>query len=197
MSNISSLEASLRNFPKMPSTVSTREHSFLSQFMMSIIIVILLIGSCPYVSSSPTFTDHNNKINYESNGFMLNPNNYQGVSAAGESSLLSPTVQHSFSPLLSSLRYTQPRTYANQFLMSHIDDNHVVIPKWSPRFNNYDQTNDDHDDLDDYFPSAMLLNKRGKFNYKGKIPPVYKRKQLTKPPMEVLNEIVNSIYLKR
>ncbi|CAF2604985.1 unnamed protein product [Rotaria sp. Silwood2] len=199
MSKFSSFEASSRVFPKMSSSVSTRQHSFLSQFVMSMTIIILLIGFCPFISSSPTSIDHNNKINYESNGLMLNPKDYQGTSATGESLLLSPTVQHSLSQS-SSMHYTQPRTHANQFLMSHINDNHVAIPKWFTRFNNDDQTNDiyngDDEDLDDYLSSTILFDKRPKFNYKGRSSRIYKRKQLTKPPMEVMNEIVNSIYLK-
>ncbi|CAF1122058.1 unnamed protein product [Rotaria sp. Silwood1] len=198
MSTISSLEASSRVFPKMSSTVSIRQHSFLSQFMMSMAILILLIGFCPYASASPASIDHNNKINYESNGPMLDSNDYQGGSTTGELSLLSPTVQRSLSQF-SPLRYTQPRTYANQFLMSHVNDNQVNVPKWFTIFNDDDRTNDinnDDDDLDHYFPSVMLFNKRTKFNHKGRPSKVHKRKQFAKPPMEVMNEIVNSIYLK-
>ncbi|CAF1517324.1 unnamed protein product, partial [Adineta steineri] len=84
---ISSLAASLRTYPKMSWSISTRQHSFLSPFVMSMAIVILLVSVCPYVTSSPTSVDQNNENKYESNGLMLDSSNYQGVST-GESSLL-------------------------------------------------------------------------------------------------------------
>ncbi len=188
MVNISSLKTSPKTSFMMSSSVSTRQHSFLSQFMISMTIVILLVGFCPYVSSSPTPTssssvDHNNKINYQSNGFIFDPNDYQGTSAGDASLLSSPTVQHSLSGS-SPLWYIQSRTRANQFLLPH--DNEMIVPKY----------HNDDDDLDDYIPSTILFNKRSPSN-KGKFSNLKKRKQLSKPPMEVMNEIVNSIYLKR
>jgi len=166
MPNISSLKASSRTFSKMSSSVLPQQHSFLFQFVMSMAIVILFLGYCPSVSSSPTpssptLIDHNNKINYESNGFMFDPSDFQATSA-GDSSLLSPTVQHSLSGS-SPFWYAQPRTHANQFLMSHLNDNEIIVPKWFTRYNNDDQTNDirnNDDDSDDYVPSAMFFNKR-------------------------------------
>ena len=197
MPNILSLKASSRTFSKMSSSVSIEKRSFLSQFVMSMAILILLLGFCPYVSSSPTpstptLMNHNNKVNYESNGLMFDPSDYQAPSAE-DSSLLSPTVQHSLSG--STPFWYTPRAHANQFLMSHGNDNEVIVPKWYSRLNNDDQTSDD--DLDDYVPSAMFLNKRSTSVNNGGFSNIKKRKQLTKPPMEVMNEIVNSIYLKR
>jgi hypothetical protein len=190
MVKISSLKASSKTLFIMSSSVSTRSHSFSSQFMMSMIIVILLIGFFPYVSSSPTPSsiDHDNKMNYESNGFMLGPSDYKKISTDDVSSLLSPTVQHSLSDSL-PYWYSEPRARANQFLLSHNDDNEIIIPKWFARFYN-------DDDVDDYVPSTMLFDKRSTSN-NGGYSNLKKRKQLTKPPMEVMNEIVNSIYLKR
>jgi hypothetical protein len=190
----------------MSSSVSTRQHSFPSQFLMSITIVVLLVAFSSSVSSSPTpsspktANEQNNKINYESNGFMFDPSDFQATSA-GDSSVLSPTVQQP--PYGSSpFWYVEPRTNANQFLMSHINDNDVIIPKWFTKLNNYNHItdnnkNNDDDDLDDYAPSVMLFNKRSTYGNNGGYSNVKKRKQLTKPPMEVMNEIVNSIYLRR
>jgi hypothetical protein len=199
MPSISSLKTSSKTFCKMSSSVLPQQHSFLFQFVMSMAIVILFLGYCPSVSSSPTpssptLMDHNNKINYESNGFMFDPSDFQATSA-GDSSLLSPTVQHSLSGS-SPFWYAQPRTHANQFLMSHVNDNDVIVPKWFTRYNNDDQTND-IDDLDDYVPAAMFFNSKRSTSGNGAFSNLKKRKQLTKPPMEVMNEIVNSIYLKR
>jgi len=184
----------------MSSSVSTRQHSFSSQFMMSITIVIFLVGFCPYVTSSPTPSsssssssiNDNNKINYESNGFMFDPNYYQTTST-GDAQLISPTVQHPLSGS-SPFWYIEPHTRAKQFLLSHDNDNEIIVPKWFVKYHNDDQINDD--DSDDYVPSAMLFNKRSS-NNNGGYSNLKKRKQLTKPPMEVMNEIVNSIYLKR
>jgi hypothetical protein len=121
---------------------------------------------------------------YNSNAFVYDPNDYQA-----DSSLLSSSSVHDQSPFF----YDQPRTQANQFLISHANDNHIIVPKWFTRFNN----NDDDDDIDDYVPGNLLINKRSSFYNTGGYRNLKKRKQLTKPPMEVMNEIVNSIYLKR
>jgi hypothetical protein len=188
MVNILSLKAS----PKiLSSSISTRQHSFLSQLMMCMTVVILLVGFCSSVSSSPTpsSTGHHNKINYGSNGFMFDPNDYHATSR-GDASLLSPTVRHSLSGL-SPYWYIQPRARANQFLLSNLNDNEIIVPKWLPN----DINNDD--DLGDYIPSSMLSNKRSAMGNSGGYSNLKKRKQLSKPPMEVMNEIVNSIYLKR
>ncbi|CAF1223166.1 unnamed protein product [Rotaria magnacalcarata] len=200
MAKISSLEASSRTYPKMSSSISTRQHSFLSPFMMSMTIVILLVSVCPHVTTSPTSIDQNNENKYESNGLILDSSNYQEAST-GESSLLSsPTVQHLLSRR-ASWRFTQPRTHANQFLMSRTNDNEVILPKWYTRLNNNDKTyninnNDDKDDdLDEYLSPNALFTKRSKYLNTGKFSKLNKRKQVTKAPMEVMNEIVNSIYL--
>jgi hypothetical protein len=198
MVNISSLKTSPKIFS---SSVAIRRHSFLSQFLICMTLVILLIGFCPIVSSSPTSTNnHKNKINYESNGFTFDANDDQATSA-DDASLLSPTVQHSLSGS-SPLWYIQPRTRANQFLFSHTNENPIIVPKWYGKYHHDDQTNDmnnnNDDDTDDYVPSAMFFNKRSTTgNYNGGYSNLKKRKQITKPPMEVMNEIVNSIYLKR
>jgi hypothetical protein len=113
---------------------------------------------------------------------IYNPNDYQA-----DSSLLSSSVH--VQP--SAHFYDQPRTHANQFLVSHANDNQIIVPKWFTRFNN------DDDDIDDYIPGDFLINKRSSFYDAGGYQNLKKRKQLNKPPMEVMNEIVNSIYLKR
>jgi hypothetical protein len=102
--------------------------------------------------------------------------------------------QHLSAPL-SSLWFGQPRAHANQFLLSHVNDNEVIVPKWFTRFNNNDD--DDDSDVDYYVPSDKFVNKRSSFYSGGGYQTLKKRKQLGKPPMEVMNEIVNSIYLKR
>ena len=166
-----------------------RQHSFLSQYPMCITLVILLLGLCPIVSCSPTpfssSTDHKNKINYDSNGFPFHP------TSADDISLLSPTVQHSLSKS-SPLWYVQPRTGANQFLLSHLNENEILAPKW------FRNSHHDDDDSDAYASSAIFLNRRSTAGHNnGGFSHIKKRKQLNKPPMEVMNEIVNSIYLKR
>jgi hypothetical protein len=191
MANISSLETSSKI---ISSSIIIRRHSFLSQFLICMTLVILLVGFCPIVSSSPTPTttnNHENKINYdESNGLTFDPHNDQ-TTLADVASLLPPTVQHSRSGS-SPVWYVQPRTRANQFLVSHINENPIIVPKW------YQKYHHDDDDSDDYASSAIFSNKRSTpGNHNGRVSNIKKRKQITKPPMEVMNEIVNSIYLKR
>lgn len=168
------------------------------------ILVILLVGFCPIVFSSPappsssSASDANDKINYQSNGFPFTPSDSQAL-AADDASSSAPTVQDSL--LRSSpIWYVQPRARANDFLLSHADDNEIVVPTWYRKSHDDDQPSDDNndDDSDDYVPSAMFFNKRSiKNNHHGGFSNIKKRKPLTKPPMEVMNEIVNSIYLKR
>ena len=81
--------------------------------------------------------------------------------------------------------YAQPKSHANQFLLSHLNDNQVIVPKGFTR-------SDDDDEEQD-----LLVARRALFASNGAYASMKKRKQLTKPPMEVMNEIVNSIYLKR
>ena len=172
------------------SSVTIRRHSFLSQFLICMTLVILLVGFCPIVSSSPTPTnDYKNKINYVSNGLTFDPNDEQATST-DDASLLVPTVQHPFTGS-SPYWYVQPRSRANQFLVSHINENPIIVPNWYQK--------DHHDDSDDYAPSAIFFNKRSTIggHTNGGYSSLKKRKQVTKPPMEVMNEIVNSIYLKR
>jgi len=169
-------------------SVSTNSRAFFSPFVMTITTFVLLVAFLPCISSSPTpasiLDENNNK-----NKIIFNSNDYQTGSSA-DSSLLSSSVHDQPS---SSLFYDQPRTHANQFLMSHANDNQFIVPKWFTRFND----NDDDDDIDDYVPSGLLVNKRSSFYNTGGYQTLKKRKQLAKPPMEVMNEIVNSIYLKR
>jgi hypothetical protein len=187
MSNKSSTSSSVSSifFRVLPSiTINTR--SLFSQFVMTITVFVLLVAFLPCISSSPTpssIADENNN----KNKIIFNSNDYQ-TGSRGDSSLLSSSVQDQ----PSSLFYDQPRTHANQFLMSHINDNQIIVPKWFTRYND-----DDDDNIDDYIPSDILINKRSSFYNAGGSQILKKRKQLTKPPMEVMNEIVNSIYLKR
>lgn len=71
--------------------------------------------------------------------------------------------------------------------MSHVNENQIIVPKQFTRFND-----DDDDSQDD-----VLINKRASIYNSGGYSHLKKRKQMAKPPMEVMNEIVNSIYLKR
>ncbi|UJR30160.1 hypothetical protein I4U23_017700 [Adineta vaga] len=183
--------ASSRTFSVMSSSVSTRGHTFLSQFILSMTLVILLVGFCPYVSSSPTPSsiEQNKNVNYQSNGFLFDPNDSEQT--AEDAALLSSSVQEVLTASSPSW-YVQPRANANQFLISNLNDNQIIVPKHFTRFNHNVQINDDDDD-DDY----IQTNKRSTVGNKGTFSKLNKRKQLTKPPMEVMNEIVNSIYLKR
>ncbi len=189
MSNKASSSISSILFRMLPS-VSTNSRSFFSQFVMTTTIFVLLVAFLPCISSSPTpssIADENNN----KNKIIYDSNDYQ-TGSSGDSSLLSSSVHDQ--PSSSSLFYDQPRTHANQFLMSHANDNQIIVPKWFTRFND---NNDDDDDIDDYVPSGLLVNKRSSFYNTGGYQNLKKRKQLSKPPMEVMNEIVNSIYLKR
>ena len=87
-----------------------------------------------------------------------------------------PTAVNPPSP---SFWFGQPKSAAEQFLLSDQNDNEVIVPKWFTRLNN----DEDEQDQDLFVRKRYVTMK--------------KRKQLTKPPMEVMNEIVNSIYLKR
>lgn len=142
-------------------------HFFFSSLSNCLLIVILLIGFSPIVFSSPTRPSSSSsyRYSYESND---DP---------------SSTVQDSDLPYW----YIQPRTRANDFLFSNVDDNEMNLVK-----------SDDFDDDDDQIPLTILSNKRSiVFNHHGGFTTLKKRKQLNKAPMEVMNEIVNSIYLKR
>ena len=196
----------------MTSSVSTqRRRSFLSQFVMITNVILLLVAYSPCVSSSPTPApaavqgDSKQSI-YDSNAFMLDPNAYRPAlpeHASPSDAAAAAVHRKPFAELpaaASSFRFAQPRTQANQFLVSHAHDNQVIVPKWYTRLSNVADDDDDEDDLmdmDDYLSSAMLVNKRSSFTNTGGHPMLKKRKQLNKPPMEVMNEIVNSIYLKR
>ncbi|CAF0781106.1 unnamed protein product [Rotaria sordida] len=189
----------------MPNKTSLQVHprSLSSQFIMIITVYALLIGFLPCISCSPTplsnpieNNNHNNnnnndnKITYDSNALMFDPNDYHPGSQHDSSSLSSSVHEQPF--LGSSLWYSQPRAHANQFLMSHVNDNDIMVPKLFTQLNN---NNDD--DIDDYVPTGISVNKRYAIYNAGGNPNLSKRKQITKPPMEVMNEIVNSIYLKR
>ncbi|CAF0862677.1 unnamed protein product [Adineta ricciae] len=181
--------SSSRTFSVMSSSsVSTRGHPFLSRFIMSMTVVILLVGFCPYVSSSPTppSNDQDKQINQQSNGFILDADN------SHQTPSLSSSVQEALSDS-SPTWYVQPRANAHEFLMSNLNDNEIIVSKRFTRFLYDDQVNDESDDDDVFIPS----NKRSAVGNKGTYSNLIKRKQLTKPPMEVMNEIVNSIYLKR
>lgn len=138
---------------------------------MIISVFVLLVAYFPCISSSPTakfspLTNRNEKI----------------FDPRGDSPFLTSSVQD-HRPFLSE----QARTHANQFLMSHVNENQIIVPKQFTRFND-----DDDDSQDD-----VLINKRASIYNSGGYSHLKKRKQMAKPPMEVMNEIVNSIYLKR
>lgn len=181
-------------------SVTMAPRSFFKQFMMTIIVSVLLIGFLPSVKCSPTplsnpieTNNNNNKINnYDSNALMFDANEYHPESRQDSSSLSSSVHEQPFLEPSSSLWYAEPRTHANQFLMSHVNHNDGMAQKWLSQLNN---NNDD--DIDDYLSSGILVNKRSPYYTIGGYSSLSKRKQIAKPPMEVMNEIVNSIYLKR
>jgi hypothetical protein len=193
---------------------STRPRSFLSQLVLMINVIVLLITLVPCVSSSPTpmpmshqdNNSNNHKMISGSSAFMLDPTTSDEDSSSSGSLPSSSVHRQVLSDLPSSFRYAQPRSHANQFLMSYLnDDNDVLVPKWFTRFNNDDMNgNDDDDDdngndddNDDDISRDIFLSRRSSYASNGGYPMLKKRKQITKPPMEVMNEIVNSIYLKR
>ena len=165
------------------SSFSTRHHTFQSQFLLLMTLVILLVGFCPSVTSSPTPVS-TNEHNYESSGYVVASNDDSSASRA-------PVEQQRASPFWS----IQPRLHANQFLLSDVNENENRLPTWYSKVSHHDQINVD-DDTDDYMPSTIYSRKRStNGNQYAAFSTVKKRKQLNKPPMEVMNEIVNSIYL--
>lgn len=146
-------------------SITRKSSAFYSSSLMIISVFVLLVAYFPCISSSPL-----TKIN--SNDKIFDPRE--------DSTLLPPSV-----PDHRSFSSEQARAHANQFLMSHVNENHVIVPKQFTRFND-----DDDDDYD-------LINKRSSIYNSGGYSHLKKRKQMAKPPMEVMNEIVNSIYLKR
>ena len=184
----------------MLSSVSSRRHSFLFQFIMTMIIVIFLVGFCPSVSPSPIYIDHNNNnnnnLNYKPNGPIHHPNVYERL-AKDDSMLSLSTVQHLYSRSL-PFRYVQPRTYANQFLTSNNIDDQVITPKWLIQLSNDDQIyNDDDNNFDDYISRITSLNSRSVLDNYRKFFNSNQYYHSKKTPLEMMNEIVNSIYLKR
>ncbi|CAF3296038.1 unnamed protein product [Rotaria socialis] len=187
---------------RMSPSVITGPRSFFTQFMMTITVSVLLIGILSGVSCSPASlsnpientNNNNNKNTDESNG-LFDQNDYQHGSQQDSSSI---SLSHHEQPFAGSspIWPAQPRAHANQFLMSHANNNDAMVPKWFTQLNNNDNDDDDDDD-DDYAPSGISVNKRLSYYNVGRYPILNKRKQVTKPPMEVMNEIVNSIYLKR
>ncbi|CAF1168650.1 unnamed protein product [Adineta ricciae] len=149
--------------------------------------LVLFVAILPSVSSSPTPSSipHQsiNTMNENSEALM-----YDSLASAPSSPLASVHEQKISAPS-SSVWFGQPRMHANQFLMSHAND--VIVPKWFTQFSQ------DADSDDDYASSSVSFNKRSSFYNAGGQQTLKKRKQLNKPPMEVMNEIVNSIYLKR
>ena len=141
---------------------------------MIISVFVLLVAYFPCISSSPTAKF--------SPLIKTNPNEKIFDPRGGDLPLLTSSVQD-HRPFLSE----QARTHANQFLMSHVNENQIIIPKQFTRF-----SDDDDDSQGD-----ILINKRALIYNSGGYSHLKKRKQMAKPPMEVMNEIVNSIYLKR
>ena len=156
---------------------------------MSFVILLLLLACSTYVFSSPLTTEN-------SNSNVRRPNSDESTGFAFDTSddqALGPVQQHSIGDAGSPIWYVQPRAHANQFLLSHLNENDRLLPKWFSRVHA-----DNHaSDADDYLSSSLGLNKRSNFVNQAGLSHLKKRKQLTKPPMEVMNEIVNSIYLKR
>ena len=191
----------------MPSSapVPIGQRYFLSQFLM-IVAMVALLGWAPCISSSPTSSrpvNHPNKIDYRADALLADPNDDQAT-FADESSLLPPAVHQTLSGS-SPFWYVQPRAHANQFLVSNGNQNEIMVPKWFTRLNGYGQAADrfskdggdanDDDDDDDDVPSGMDFHRRSSSGQNGAYVDLKKRKQMSKPPMEVMNEIVNSIYL--
>lgn len=181
---------------RMSPSVIIGPRPLFTQFMMIVALSILLIGFLPHVSCTPTRlsdpienTNNNNKMNYDSNAFMFGQNDYRHGSQQDQS-LIPSSVQGQPPSESSTVWYGQPRAHANQFLMSHVNLNDMVLPKWFTQLN-YD------DDVEDDTASGISVNKRSPYYSTGGYSMLNKRKQVTKPPMEVMNEIVNSIYLKR
>lgn len=178
--------------------VFNRLRLVLSNFVMTITICSLLVAFLPSIACSPTpdltsssNNNNNNKIISDSNSFMYGQNDDEKM-LREDPMFLSSAVHNQPERFF----YDEPRTQANQFLMSNVNDNQVVVPKWFTRFDD-DDVDDDVDDNDDYIPSGLVINKRSSFFNPTGYSSLKKRKQLSKPPMEVMNEIVNSIYLKR
>lgn len=188
---------------RMPSNSSiySRSPSFRSQFVLLINVVLLLFTLPTRVSSSPTpstLANEQNKINDDTIASQTNAA-FMLDAIASEEDLSSPSSSASVQrPLFTSaaaaapsfLWYSQPRAHANQFLVSQIHDKDIFVPKWFTRY-----STDDLDDMDDDLSNRILLKRSTFLRNTAAYPILKKRKQLNKPAMEVMNEIVNSIYL--
>ena len=144
---------------------------------------------------------HPDQIDGRASALLANRNDNQGT-FADESSLI-PSAVHQTLSASSPLWYVQPRAHASQFLVSNGNQNEITVPTWFTRLNGYGQATDrfskddadDADDDDDDLPSSVDFHRRSSSGQNGAYVNLKKRKQMTKPPMEVMNEIVNSIYL--
>jgi hypothetical protein len=201
------MSKSIHSLPRLSSRVEFSSSSFYrrqrcfalpSTMSMTLGILVLLVCSS-FVSCSPTpktFVNVNgDATNEESNGFLLGDQNPLVVDAALP---LSP-VQLPLT-VSSSDWYIQPRHHANEFLFSHLNANDRHAPHWLAKVHPSSRAFDDSFDSDrygDYFSSSFDMNKRSTSANIQSTLHLKKRKQVSKPPMEVMNEIVNSIYLKR
>jgi len=180
--------------------VFNRLRFVLSNFVMTITICTLLVAFLPSIACSPTpdltsSSNNNNNNNNNDNNLISDSNAFMYGQNDDEKMLrehpmfLSSAVHNQPERFF----YDEPRTQANQFLMSNVNDDQIIVPKWFTRFDDDDDVEDD----DDYIPTGLVINKRSSFFNPTGYASLKKRKQLSKPPMEVMNEIVNSIYLKR
>lgn len=189
---------------QMSASIAIRHNFFRSPYMMSLTILVFFIAFSSSVYSSPLLMDSNKNLDTHQEQPRMNDHSagLTDDSNDDQASLFSSNMHHANGDL-SSIWYAQPRAHANQFLSSHFNDiDPLANNKWWRKSHHDNQLMDhnlDFDDSGDYFSSPSLggFHKRSAF-----VPPVgtshlKKRKQLNKPPMEVMNEIVNSIYLKR
>lgn len=181
-------------------SIHSRSCSFRSQLLLLFNVLLLLITLPSRVSSSPTPSTSVNEqqkinddaMNLQTNAaFMLDgPGSEEDFSSSASSSVQRPAFSSATGAAPSFLWYAQPRAHANQFLVSPLHDKDILVPKWFTRY-----SQDDLDDMDDDLSDRMLLKRSTFLRNTVSYPILKKRKQLTKPPMEVMNEIVNSIYL--
>ena len=166
------------------------------------LVVFLALSSS--VDSSPLSIDSNK--NPKSHQEQEQRMNYHSAGVTDDSNAdplgsLSSSMRHATGDSSVPIWYVQARAHANQFLSSHFNDiDPLATNKWWRKSHHDNQLSDynfDLDDTDDDLSSSSSVDfhKRSAFLTPLGTSHLKKRKQMNKPPMEVMNEIVNSIYL--
>lgn len=186
----------------MSPSIAVRQHFIRFPSVMSLTMLVVFLALSSSVSSSPLSMDSssNHKTHQEQEQTM-NFNSAGLNDEFNDEQISSYSSNNRHSMVDPSSWYVQPRAHANQFLSSHFNDiDPLATNKWWRKFHHDNQLNDFNFDLDDNDADLSSSSSNGFHKRSAFLTPVgsshlKKRKQMNKPPMEVMNEIVNSIYL--